>query len=166
MSIYYKVEWLQEIYGIKFCVARAVYSEKEISKTYELFILKHDRTNPLWAHDVSIAEYSAGDYFEVDFRDKGLITDYFQKEIQNAVTEQIRRVYDYIESRRKDALKGIYPSWARVNFDFDLDRHEMEEICSKLVEMEYLKSFYTTCNGVCLQVKAKNLFEKLHQIIF
>lgn len=166
MGITYKVEWLQEICGMNFCVARCVFNEKEVSKEYELFVLNHNRTNPIWGQDIRIAEYSIGRYFEEDLKDKGLMTDYFQKKIQEVVAEEVRIVYDYIESRRKEALGAIYPSWGRINLNFNLDRYEMEQICLLLKNLGYLRSFYTTSNGVCLQVRARNLYEKFCQITF
>lgn len=166
MSIIYKVEWLQEICGMNFCVARAVFNGgKVISKEYELFVLNHNKKCPIWGEDIRIAEYSLGVYFEEDFKDKGLMTDYFQKKIQEVIVEEVCMIYDYIESRRKEALGNIYPSWGRVHATFNLDRYEMEQICLLLVELGYLRAFYTTSNGICLQVKARNSHEKFIQRI-
>lgn len=165
-TIYYKVEWLQEICGMNFCVARTIYNEKKVGNTYELFVLKHNKTIPVWTEDFSIASYSVGRYFEVDFKDKGLITEYFQKIIQDVITEEIHSIYECIEKRRREALGGFYPSWEKIDLWFNLDRYEMEQICLLLMKLGYLNTFYTTSAGVCLQLKAKNLYEKIYQTIF
>ena len=165
MGITYKVEWLQEICGMNFCVARGVFNEKKVSKEYELFVLNHNRTCPIWGQDIRIAEYSLGIYFEEDFNDKGLMTDYFQKKIQEVIVEKVCIIYDYIESKRKEALGAFYPSWEKVYLIFNLDRYEMEQICLLLVELGYLRAFYTTNNGICLQVKTRNSYEKFIQRI-
>ena len=162
MGIYYKVEWLQQICGINFCVARAVYREKEVSKVYKLFVLKYDRTNPIWGKDISIADYSLGNYF--DLKNKGLMIDYFQKKIQEVVVEEIRVVYDYIERRRIKALSAFYPNWKEIYSKLHLDMYEMEQICLLLVKLKYLQSFFITSSGICIQVKAKSSYEKFLKI--
>ena len=164
MGITYKVEWLQEICGISFCVARTVYEEKEAGKIYELFALKHGREFPVWAHDISIAEYSVGRYFEEDFTNKGTITEYFQGIIQQIISENVREVYEYIEDHRLQALTSFYPTYKIIKKRLPFDRHELEAICKMLVEVSYLKAFYTTKDGIAFRVTPKNSYEKFFKI--
>lgn len=149
MSITYQVDWQQEIAGINFCVARASYSGK-LGKTFELFALPSNRLCPIYTKDINIAHYNPEDDIEIIN-----ITDYFQKKINNFVLEQYEELYQRLNYYYTMKTRNVYLS-ANLNL-----KDEFESMFTFLVEIGYIKNFYSTRNCIVYERKPRTFYEKL-----
>lgn len=147
MSITYQVDWKQEIAGINFCIARAIYSGK-LGKMFELFALPYDQLCPIFTKDISIAFYHPKDENKIN------ITDFFQKEIKNFVFKEYNELYEILNYHY--TMKKTKTIFLSATF-----KDNLESMFTFLVEIGYIKNFYSTRECIVYERKPRTFYEKL-----
>lgn len=139
---YYQVVWQQEIAGINFCIAHYIKGY-----SYRLFVLDSQKSIPDW-DDIEIAVYYPAKNNQIN------IEDFFQKKINSFVLERYKEMYEI--------LKFHYTMKKTKNIFLSKElKDEFETMLTFLVEIGYIKNFYSTRECIVYERKPRTFYEKL-----